>query len=112
MTTSEEADEESFRHEDQWWLAGVGDTVIWARLRILESGAAEVFDAAGDTLRYDDENGARNALLDAEFRAFDGLDEDDAAQFGFDLDSVEPPRAESDEELVPLMTEKTGRDPH
>jgi len=92
--------------QEQWWLAAVGDTLVWARLRILDSGSAEVFDAAGLTLYYDDEDAARSALLDAEFRAFDGLDEDDAAMLGFDLSSVQPPEAENDGDLLPLMTEK------
>jgi hypothetical protein len=94
-------------HDDnQWWLAALGDMLVWARLRIRESGNAEVFDARGETLVYDDEDSARAALLDAEFRAFDGLDEDDAALMGFDLDSTAPPEAEDDEDLLPLMTEK------
>ena len=94
-------------HDDeQWWLAALGDMLVWARLRISESGNAEVFDARGETLVYDDEDSARAALLDAEFRAFDGLDEDDAALLGFDLDSTAPPEAEDDEDLLPLMTEK------
>ena len=46
------------------------------------------------------------ALLDAEFRAFDGIDEDDAAAFGFDLEEVEPPRADNDEDLLPQMVRK------
>ena len=90
----------------QWWLASIGDAVIWARLEILESGVAEVFDNDGRILRYDDEVAARTALLDAEFRAFDGLDEDDAEAFGFDLEEIEPPRADSDEELVSKMVQK------
>lgn len=93
-------------HDDQWWLAALGDMLVWARLRIGESGNAEVFDARGETLVYDDEDSARAALLDAEFRAFDGLDDDDAALMGFDLDSTAPPEAEDDEDLLPLMTEK------
>jgi hypothetical protein len=96
--------------EYQWWIASIGDTLIWARLCILESGSAEVFDAQGLTLRYDDEDSARTALLDAEFREFDGIDEEDALQLGFDLDLTEPPRAESDEALLPLMTEKFVRE--
>jgi hypothetical protein len=97
-------------HEhEQWWVASLGDTIVWARLQVLESGIAEVLDAAGEILRYDDEDSARTALLDAEFRAWDGLDEDDAALMGFDLDSTEPPEAETDEELLPLMTEKLLR---
>ena len=92
--------------DDQWWLAALGDLLVWARLRVRESGSAEVFDARGEMIVYDDEDSARAALLDAEFRAFDGLDEDDAALMGFDLDSTAPPEAEDDEELLPLMTEK------
>jgi hypothetical protein len=91
---------------DQWWIASVGDVLVWARLRVLDSGHVEVLDASGDLLRYDDEDAGRAALLDANFRAFDGLDEEDAAVMGFDLDSVEPPRGENDEELLLLMTEK------
>lgn len=92
--------------DDQWWLAALGDTLVWARLRLLESGNAEVFDARGETLVYDDEDSARAALLDAEFQAFDGLDEDDATQLGLDLDSTDPPAAEDDEDLLPQMTER------
>jgi hypothetical protein len=95
--------------EEQWWIASSGDTLVWARLRVRASGTAEVFGAQGETLRYDDEDGAHAALLDAEFRAFDGLDEDDAAILGFDLDSTAPPEAENDEDLLPLMTEKVLR---
>ena len=94
---------------EQWWVASLGDTLIWARLRVHDSGTAEVFDAAGETLLYDDEDAAHAALLDAEFRAYDGLDDDDAAALGFDLESVAPPNAESDEALLPLMTEKLVR---
>ena len=93
----------------QWWLAALGDTLIWARLDVLDSGIAEVFDNDGRVLRYDDETAARMALLDADFREFDGLDEEDAAIMGFDLDTMEPPRAESDEELLPLMVHKIAR---
>jgi len=95
----------SFENE-QWWIASLGDALIWARLRVLDSGIAEVLDAAGETLRFDDEDTAHSALLDAEFRAWDGLDEEDAAQMGFDLEFTAPPEAESDEDLLPLMTEK------
>jgi len=90
----------------QWWVAAIGDTLIWARLTIADGGIAEVFDSDGGTLRYDDETQARMALLDAEFRAWDGLDEEDAAMLGFDLDDVEPPRGDSDEELLPRMVAK------
>jgi hypothetical protein len=90
----------------QWWVAAVGDTLIWARLTITDSGIAEVFDSDGGTLRYDDESAARMALLDAEFRAWDGLDEEDAALLGVDMEEVEPPRCESDDELLTRMVAK------
>ena len=92
--------------EAQWWVAAVGDTLIWARLTIMDDGVAEVFDSDGGILRYDDETQARMALLDAEFRSWDGLDEEDAALLGFDLEEVEPPRGDSDEELLPRMVAK------
>jgi hypothetical protein len=94
---------------EQWWVTSLGDILVWARMRVLVSGHAEVLSTEGEILRYDDEDAAHAALLDANFRAFDGLDEDDAAMLGFDLDSIEPPEAENDEELVPLMTEKLIR---
>ena len=93
----------------QWWVAQLGDFLIWARLRVREGGVAEVFGSDGETLKYDDEDAAHQALLDAEFRAYDGLDADDAAAMGFDLESVEPPRAEKDDELVPYMTQRVSR---
>ena len=95
--------------ETQWWCVAVGDVLVWARLQVLASGIAEVLDASGGHLRYDDAGSASMALLDAEFRAFDGLDEEDAAAFGFDLDSVEPPNAGNDEDLLPLMSLKLLR---
>jgi hypothetical protein len=91
---------------EQWWVAAIGDVLVWARMRLLETGVAEVFDASGETIRFDDENHAYTALLDAEFRSFDGIDDEDAAVMGFDLDSTEPPHANTDEELLPMMTEK------
>jgi len=91
---------------DQWWLAAVGDLLVWARLRVREDDITEVLDSSGETLRYDDETAARMALLDAEFRAFDGLDADDAALLGFDLDEIDPPRGDDDEALLPQMVRK------
>ena len=60
---------------DQWWLATLGRTVVWARLRVREAGTAEVLDSDGNTLAYDSEDTARAALMDAEFVALDGLDD-------------------------------------
>ena len=88
---------------DQWWLATLGRTIVWARLRVREGGTAEVFDSDGNTLGYDSEDTARAVLMDAEFVAFDGLDDDDARARGFDLEEVQPPQADSDEALRPRM---------
>lgn len=93
----------------QWWLASLGDNLVWARMEVLEDGVAEVLQGSGERLRYDDEMSARMALLDAEFRAFDGLDAEDAALLGFDLDAMEPPQAESEAELLPRMVHKIAR---
>ena len=87
----------------EWWLASLGTNLVWARLRVREAGTAEVFDADGNTLAYDSEDTARAALMDAEFVAWEGLDEEDANARGFSLDSVHPPRADSDEWLRTRM---------
>lgn len=84
---------------DEWWLATAGNTLIWARLRVLEAGTAEVFDCDGATLPYDSEDSARSALMDAEFVALDGLDEDDAAARGVDLGTVSSPHGDDPDAL-------------
>ncbi len=89
--------------ETAWWVACPARVLVWARLQVRESGIAEVFDCDGNTLVYDSEDSARAALMDAEFRPFDGLDEDDAADWGLLLDELAPPEADSDEDLVPQM---------
>ncbi|RDZ28440.1 hypothetical protein [Lysobacter silvisoli] len=91
---------------EEWWLATLGRTVIWARLRVRDAGTAEVFDADGNTLAYDSEDSARAALMDAEFVALDGLDDEDAAERGFAVDELQPPRADDDEALRELMMRK------
>ena len=88
---------------DQWWLATLGRTIVWARLRLLDAGTAEVFDSDGNTLPYDSEDTARAALMDAEFVALDGVDEDDAADRGFTLDELAPPQARDDAGLRDRM---------
>ncbi|HYG08099.1 MAG TPA: hypothetical protein VD865_17035 [Stenotrophomonas sp.] len=92
---------------EQWWLASLGRLLVWARLRIKSAGTAEVLDSDGNTLSYDSEDSARAALFDAEFVAFDGLDEDDALARGFSLTEVQPPQG-SDDELPARMTQQLG----
>jgi len=88
---------------EQWWLAALGDTLVWARLRVRTGGSAEVFDCDGNHLSYDSEDSAHAALLDADFVALDGLDFEDAARLGIDLDRVTPPQARDDAVLRTLM---------
>lgn len=91
---------------DEWWIATIGRTVVWARLRVLDAGTAEVFDSDGATLPFDSEDSARAALLDAEFVAFDGLSPEDADDRGFDLDELSPPFADSDDALRARMVQQ------
>ena len=89
--------------DGQWWLATIGRTLVWARLRVRDAGTAEVFDSDGNTLAYDSEDTARAALMDAEFVAYDGMDEGDANARGFSLGEVTPPRGGSDNALRAQM---------
>lgn len=91
---------------DQWWLATLGRTLVWARLRLREAGTAEVLDSDGNILPYESEDSARAALMDAEFVALDGLDGDDAAARGFALEELAPPQGESDDVLLAQMVRK------
>ncbi|MDN5780986.1 MAG: hypothetical protein L0H23_03015 [Luteimonas sp.] len=93
---------------DQWWLASLGRTVVWARLRVRDAGTAEVFDSDGNTLSYDSEDTARSMLMDAEFVSFEGLDEQDALERGFSLEELAPPSAASDTQLPAHMVRKLG----
>ena len=92
---------------DTWWLASLGRTIVWARLRERDAGTAEVFDSDGNTLAYDSIDTARAALLDAEFVEYDGLDEEDALERGFSLVEVAPPQGD-DEQLRPRMVQQLG----
>ena len=94
------------RAHDEWWLATIGRTVVWARLRVLGAGTAEVFDSDGAILPFDSEDSARGALLDAEFVAFDGLGEDDIEARGFAPGELAPPAAGSNEALRPRMVQQ------
>jgi hypothetical protein len=92
--------------KEQWWLTAFHRQLVWARLRVLDSGIAHVFDSTGNTLVYESEDIAAAALMDAEFRNLEGMDDDDAEQFGILLEDLIPPEAEDDDELVPWMTRR------
>lgn len=100
---------EPARHvREEWWLASLGRTIVWARLRVREAGTAEVFDSDGATLVYDSEDTARAMLMDADFVAFEGMDEDDALARGFSLAELAPPAAGSDDVLRARMVQSLG----
>ena len=88
---------------EQWWLTAFNRHLVWARLRVMDSGVAHVFDSTGATLTYESEDIARSALMDAEFRALEGMDDDDAEQFGVLLEDLLPPEGEHDDDLVAQM---------
>ena len=88
---------------DTWWIASLGSALTWARLRVQQAGSAEVFDCDGATVTYDSDDSARAALLDADYFALDGLDEDDAARLGVSLAMLQPPSATTDAQLSALM---------
>ena len=94
--------------EASWWLVRVGQSVLWARLQVLPAGTALVIDSDGQQLVYDSEDSARAALMDAEFVAFEGLDEDDALARGFSLTEIAPPVARDDAALRTLMVQSLG----
>ena len=93
---------------EQWWLAAPADFLVWARLRVLDSGVAQVFDSQGETLVYESEDVARGALMDADFRSLDGMDDEDAEQIGLLLEELQPPYGDSDEQLLPQMIRTLG----
>lgn len=95
-------------NNESWWLATLGRTIVWARLREREAGTAEVFDSDGNTLAYDSLDTARAALMDAEFVEYDGLDEEDALMRGFSLHDIAPPPARDDDTLRGLMVQSMG----
>jgi len=100
---SEQMDDPGKGGTDSWWVASLGQLLVWARLRVLPAGSAEVFDCDGRTVAYDSEDTAHAALLDADYFALDGLDDDDAARMGVTLDMLQPPTARDDEALGALM---------
>ena len=88
---------------EEWWLATPDQLLVWARLRVLESGVGQVFDSRGETLTYESEDVARAALMDADFRSLDGMDDDDAEAIGMLLEELQPPHGEDEDELLPQM---------
>jgi hypothetical protein len=93
---------------EQWWLARPEHLLVWARLQVTETGVATVFDSKGEYLMFESEDIARAALMDADFRSFDGMDADDAESIGLDMEEIEPPQGDCDEDLLPQMITTIG----
>lgn len=93
---------------EQWWLARPEHLLVWARLQVMESGIAIIFDSAGELLTYESEDIARGMLMDADFRSFDGMDDDDAEEMGLWLDELEPPQGSELDDLMPQMIRTIG----
>lgn len=108
MTHTDIPSDDTGAARTEWWLASLGRTLVWARLRVREAGTAEVFDSDGNTLAYDSEDSARAALMDAEFVAYDGLDEEDALERGFSLAEIAPPQGDDGASLRARMLQTLG----
>ena len=93
---------------EEWWLAAPEHLLVWARMRVLSSGVAHVYDSMGDTLTYESDDIARAALMDADFRALDGMDDDDAEVIGLLLEELQPPHGDNDEDMLPQMIRTLG----
>lgn len=111
----EEIDEGPMIVRTDWWLASLGNVMVWARLRVHESQSADVLSSDGGLIHYADELDARAALMDAGYQSLEGMDDDDALPFGKLLEELEPPQpdGDSDEDLVPMLIERinANRDP-
>ncbi|MBP6298849.1 MAG: hypothetical protein KA365_00405 [Arenimonas sp.] len=105
---NEEENTEFVVVSEQWWLARPEHLLVWARLQVMESGIAIIFDSAGELLTYESEDIARGMLMDADFRSFDGMDDDDAEEMGIWLDETEPPQGTELEDLMPQMIRTIG----
>jgi hypothetical protein len=105
---NEEENTEFVVASEQWWLARPEHLLVWARLQVMESGIAIIFDSAGELLTYESEDIARGMLMDADFRSFDGMDDDDAEEMGLWLDELEPPQGTELEDLMPQMIRTIG----
>lgn len=91
-----------------WWLMQPRPgLVLWTRMTIDDEGVAELLDSTGLTLRFDDEDAARQSLLANDYVALDGLDDEDAAAMGLDLEELVPPHGDTDLALVRAMTQPT-----
>ena len=93
-----------------WWLAVLGRQAFWAYLREKQAGTGEIVDHRGQRLLYDSIDSARAALLEADYRAFDGLDATDALMWGISLADLTPPHWTNTDPPLTAMQVQLGRD--
>jgi hypothetical protein len=91
-------------YTDSWYLmySSLPD-LNWARLRVFESGSAEVFDCDGRTTRFSSEEDASLWLAEDEFQALASFDAEDEEEYGIEFGGMAPPQAESEQELQEKM---------
>lgn len=95
----------------QWWLTSLGRVVIWAGVREMPAGTAQVIDSDGNLMAYDSLDSAVAALMDANFIAHDGMDDDDADQLGFLLGELSVPVGDDPDVLHPQLVQKLDKQP-
>lgn len=91
-------------YTDSWYLmySSLPD-LNWARLRVFESGRAEVFDCDGRTHQFTTEKEAGWWLAEDEFQALESFDSEDEEEYGMKFADISPPRAQNDTELRSKM---------
>ena len=87
----------------EWWLMDTLPDLNWARLTLLPSGNAEVFDCDGKTHQFHSEQEARFFLLEDEFRLWTLYEAADFADAPFRIEDVHPPSGSSNADLLPQM---------
>ena len=86
--------------EESWWLEWGSDStrLLWARLRVLADGSAEVLDLDGKHHHFEGRDDAALWLAEDEYSRYEHLVAD-----GDVPPTTRPPTAESERELVQKM---------
>jgi hypothetical protein len=88
----------------EWWLDETSlPDVLWARLRVLADGSAEVFDCDGRTVPFPSRAEAANSLLEDEYLPLRSIDPKILSDFGISERELVPPVGEDDALIRPHM---------
>lgn len=93
----------------RWWLTSLGNVVIWAGVREMPAGTAQVIDSDGNLMAYDSMDSATAALMDANYVAHVGMDEHDASERGFALADLAVPVGDDPDDLHPQLVQQLGK---